>query len=567
MASVLGQSYPPPSILGGQWQGRNILGGQGDPMSGYYPTVYAVPGQLNATDRAMGGIASVLTAPVRLPFQVGQGIGQMLDQANQAMPWGGNDPSAIGINVREGSIDPSVMVPWATDAAGYAGTGGAIVPKPVGVAGIFGGRLAKTADQAALAKAEQMAAQGVDRTDIWNETGWFQGVDGKWRFEIPDNEAAVTADVWPGSENGSVSMAPLSDNIAHSEAFSAYPDLGRVNSIVESGGGSGSYGPVDGVETLYASGVAPSPLTSTALHEMQHAVQSREGFARGGNPQSKGLMEAAREIAKKAEATYTALNDEMFAFQDKWLRERGISQNDPNVTRYYQQANKEWRQAFPDKAKRQDQAFRDMEMKGGRVAYPRLAGETEARNVSERMSMTPEERRSTPPWLTQDVPDEDQIIRMSLDGPAANIRSMDNDYRGMHKAPGRDENAPLSDLTKIFPDDVYGPNAAQYYGHAGKGDPLDEGTVRILRRFRGKPDAEVTIYRAVPKDAPDEIIDGDWVTINPDYARQHGEGTLRGDYKVISKTVRADDIYTDGNSIHEFGYAPVPPNYVTGGRF
>jgi hypothetical protein len=40
----------------------------------------------------------------------------------------------------------------------------------------------------------------------------------------------------------------------------------------------------------------------------------------------------------------------------------------------------------------------------------RLAGEVEARNVERRMHMTEEERRATPPWLTQDVPDEDQII-------------------------------------------------------------------------------------------------------------------------------------------------------------
>lgn len=43
--------------------------------------------------------------------------------------------------------------------------------------------------------------------------------------------------------------------------------------------------------------------------------------------------------------------------------------------------------------------------------YRRHAGEVESRNVQSRMNMTPEERRASPPWLTQDVPDAQQIIR------------------------------------------------------------------------------------------------------------------------------------------------------------
>jgi hypothetical protein len=50
--------------------------------------------------------------------------------------------------------------------------------------GIFGGRMAKTADLNALARAERMAAENAPRESVWNETGWFQGPDQKWRFEI-----------------------------------------------------------------------------------------------------------------------------------------------------------------------------------------------------------------------------------------------------------------------------------------------------------------------------------------------------------------------------------------------
>ena len=44
--------------------------------------------------------------------------------------------------------------------------------------------------------------------------------------------------------------------------------------------------------------------------------------------------------------------------------------------------------------------------------YKRHAGETEARNVQTRMGYTPEQRRSTPPWKTEDVPRNKQIIRL-----------------------------------------------------------------------------------------------------------------------------------------------------------
>lgn len=131
----------------------------------------------------------------------------------------------------------------------------------------------------------------------------------------------------------------------------------------------------------------------------------------------------------------------------------------------------------------------------------------------------------------------------------------DEDYRGSHRAPSADGGAPLHDLTKMYPDDIYGPRAAQYYGHYGQNNPLDMETISKIQRLRGKPTAGVQIYRAVPPDVK-EINAGDWVTINKNYAREHGESTLGGEYKILSKIVNANKLYTDGNSIHEWGYNP-----------
>ena len=51
-----------------------------------------------------------------------------------------------------------------------------------------------------------------------------------------------------------------------------------------------------------------------------------------------------------------------------------------------------------------------------------------------------------------------------------------------------------------------------------------------------------------------KINTGDWVTINKEYAIEHGESNLRNKNKLIQKTVLANQLYTDGNSIHEWGY-------------
>ena len=59
-------------------------------------------------------------------------------------------------------------------------------------------------------------------------------------------------------------------------------------------------------------------------------------------------------------------------------------------------------------------------------------------------------------------------------------------------------------------------------------------------------------------DVKAKINVGDWVTIIRQYAKDHGESALRGNYKIISKLVNARDIFTNGDSIHEWGYYPQP---------
>jgi hypothetical protein len=60
-----------------------------------------------------------------------------------------------------------------------------------------------------------------------------------------------------------------------------------------------------------------------------------------------------------------------------------------------------------------DQRSNDFSPENEFKAYKRLAGETEARNVQTRRDFTPAERRARRPWETQDVPDDQQIVRFA----------------------------------------------------------------------------------------------------------------------------------------------------------
>lgn len=134
----------------------------------------------------------------------------------------------------------------------------------------------------------------------------------------------------------------------------------------------------------------------------------------------------------------------------------------------------------------------------------------------------------------------------------------DTDYRVAHTAPVREGMNTIDDLSDAYPDDIYNSAVAgRFYGHGGESKEMDNKTARIIAGFRGKPEKEITIYRAVPKGVKD-INKGDWITINKDYATSHGDSWVDdGNYDVISRKVKAKDIATDGNSIHEFGYDPV----------
>lgn len=313
------------------------------------------------------------------------------------------DPLASWVKIRNSDFSDydqqdvmNIMpIPGAAGAAG--------VPKAA--LGMFGGRLAATADKAMLRQAEEMAAQGVPREEIWKATGWFQGVDGKWRFEIDDSQARLmrsTGDMQEGKSQ------PLGDVYAHEDFYSAYPDTADTRFAVTQ-----SYHPSEGAmvrlqdgRSAIVAGYDPTRRTKSDLgalssipHELQHVVQEREGFAVGGSPtMGHPMADVQREAQQAYEAKLAHQRSGVRTETDELLAELGMEP--PPLT-------KEWSNLTP----REQMDWYDA---GRGRAYHKLAGETEARTVQKRLNLSSDERRARPPWLDYDVPEADQIARVLM---------------------------------------------------------------------------------------------------------------------------------------------------------
>jgi hypothetical protein len=141
--------------------------------------------------------------------------------------------------------------------------------------------------------------------------------------------------------------------------------------------------------------------------------------------------------------------------------------------------------------------------------------------------------------------------KADMDAERARQKAQESDsYKMQHTAPRREDNSSGDNLTNTFGEDIYSGKAKQYFG---TGSTYDEKAISIIQSMRDNPEKQVTIYRAVPKSVK-SINATDWVTTTREYAQEHLEGE-KG-WHILSKKVKAKDIATDGNSIHEFGYDP-----------
>ena len=322
---------------------------------------------------------------------------------------------------------------------------------------------ARTADSAALRRAEALEKSGTDNETIRQETGWYRGMDGQWRFEIDDSGAAfsrsgeaqysadnadyarytqlmnrmLTGDLTEAEhaellgldkKNGSTKKelarridegnATLRDIMQHNALFEAYPEIAetKVKFADMPSGTAGSYNRETNTITLdtklkYDANEALDAL----MHEVQHRVQAAEGFAGGTNP---GYWNRGENYDRAAEK-----------YRDNRARLlNGLSTEDLALYNEYRSAEREMGAMLDGSMlydesrmdaleKRSDELYRELYGKawfGKLNRYDRIlgdageavkefyrntAGEIEARDTAARRRMTAEERKNTPPKL------------------------------------------------------------------------------------------------------------------------------------------------------------------------
>lgn len=192
------------------------------------------------------------------------------------------------------------------------------------------------------------------------KTGVTIGSDNLPRYEIPNHRTFIKG-IPPGTkEDALLSPNPgstVGDILHHPELFKAYPDLEKIPLYPL----SKEYKDRPGVAGVFNDqGIQLAPmkedkLRDTLLHELQHGIQRREGFARGG--------------------------DRMDYMPDLQTR---YSMSDNQYNAAVSKANE---------------------------TYLNLAGETEARNVVTRRNLTLLQRARILPEDTEDVSRARQVIK------------------------------------------------------------------------------------------------------------------------------------------------------------
>jgi hypothetical protein len=310
-----------------------------------------------------------------------------------------------------------------------------------GLLGTFIGKGSKLWNSKTNDVAKALEKQKVAPETIWSQTGNVKAPDGKWRQEIPDNEAmalqypregnALYLDKYsqelynvpygrlPSSEKGMGGqrdkVAKLADSemkkyeqigttLKHPKLYESYQDLQDIGLQQWIGPREGSYYPKgfsnkEPNPYITAGSESPEQLKSTLLHELQHGIQRKEEFARGGNP-----TEFLTPLVKKRDELYgniTELNNKLSNAVGTPEYEKLMNQKlrlIPEVTQY------------DDMINLKDKAFNQ---------YQRLLGEAEARLTQNRIPLTQEQRLQYYPYSQGqyglDVPYNELIVKGLLD--------------------------------------------------------------------------------------------------------------------------------------------------------
>lgn len=318
-----------------------------------------------------------------------------------------------------------------------------------------------------LSVARKMESDGKDASSIKYATGWERGGDGKWRYEtmdieyIPDGKARKNK-VLEGKEWYSEFVALsdklfndetlteseqkrfdelsekadavreqyemtektyLDDYIKDKELFIAYPLLNKTKVLFIDNPDLSYSGKADSKENQIIINLAKSDdVKSVLAHEIQHMIQSEEGFARGGNESTaKQIYDKFMAWSWRNELIETQKENpglpqgEVENILIEEYKETGMEDMIPPIdirTKGFNLFARGYdKEGYEDAWKYVSEGKIPLEIKGQEYnIYNKLSGEVESRNVQTRIDMTPEQRRQRLAEETEDVSRKDQIF-------------------------------------------------------------------------------------------------------------------------------------------------------------
>ena len=320
----------------------------------------------------------------------------------------------------------------------------------------YAGKNANGANLDSLREAQEMQAAGADMESIRKATGWHEGMDGKWRWEIDDSkmeyhragdalfgrnhpeyaeqqrleqkmlygemtdteQARLRAltETW-GRERNRLSErvergnARLEDVLDHEELFHAYPQLRHVRVVFDETpkGVLGSFS-AEGNQITISEELRDAP-QDVLIHEIQHAIQNAEGFAKGSNRQyweekltngdeiqSKGFQEAREKLIQ---FQLDEANEEVLALRDQLEKAGELDDGFREYDRIWEEAerrglDKKINEYYDLRENYYDQLHKPQRSVPSELYY-NTAGEIEARDAANRRPMSGETRKRIKP--------------------------------------------------------------------------------------------------------------------------------------------------------------------------
>jgi hypothetical protein len=313
-----------------------------------------------------------------------------------------------------------------------------------------------------LGIAKRLTSEGESPQKIRIETGWEQGKDKKWRYEIPDgkfkdfdiNDLKIQKDIL--DDDAEIRVSILGDVFDSPDLYAAYPDLKEIKvkfkKLPENV--AGSYNPYTNSITIsiddYLDPNQRGESELTMIHELQHTIQSKEYFETGASekvaqsffdnlisdlkydvdrkkeiyerakaifPNDKKKQQASRDLFKYALEKYTLLEQ---------LGNRKETKENKKILAEWAKAAKEHGVKLPPKVKSRIK----ITPADSYNLYRRLAGEVEARNVEFRRSLTPDERKNTLLSETEEIDRADQLMLDNPDMMFEGIDEMNQQFKG-----------------------------------------------------------------------------------------------------------------------------------------